>query len=116
MIYLLTVKKWISKSLIFLGLIFISQHARTQSMGTDLVFDQVSKIQGLSENYVNAIFQDSRGFLWLATSHGLSRYDGRNFKNYTTIGHAGISDLAVKSITEDTDGHIWFATESGLNK
>ncbi|GAB3420902.1 two-component regulator propeller domain-containing protein [Niabella aquatica] len=36
--------------------------------------------QGLSNNSVRAIFQDSRGFMWFGTYDGLNRYDGYEFK------------------------------------
>jgi signal transduction histidine kinase/ligand-binding sensor domain-containing protein len=104
------------KKIIFLCLVFSGQNSYSQNIASNLVFDRISKTQGLPDNSINFIFQDSRGFLWLATNHGLSRYDSRNFKNYTTIGNNGISDLALKCVTEDKSGNIWFGTESGLNK
>lgn len=33
--------------------------------------------QGLSNNYVNAIFQDHHGFMWFGTYDGLNRFDGK---------------------------------------
>ncbi|HTA64226.1 MAG TPA: two-component regulator propeller domain-containing protein, partial [Xanthomonadaceae bacterium] len=35
---------------------------------------------GLPSSSVNALAQDSRGYLWLATDDGLARYDGVGFK------------------------------------
>ncbi|HUX08312.1 MAG TPA: two-component regulator propeller domain-containing protein [Acidobacteriota bacterium] len=32
--------------------------------------------QGLSNNSVFCIFQDSQGFIWFVTEDGLNRYDG----------------------------------------
>ena len=37
---------------------------------------------GLAGNYVNCVFQDSRGYMWFCTDQGLSRYDGYGFTNY----------------------------------
>ena len=58
-------------------------------LGTDLYaqihniqFDQFSIEDGISYGRVNCIIQDNQGFLWLGTSYGLNRYDGREFKNY----------------------------------
>ena len=33
-------------------------------------------------NTVNAIVQDSLGFIWIGTNDGLCRYDGKQFKVY----------------------------------
>jgi ligand-binding sensor domain-containing protein/two-component sensor histidine kinase len=41
-----------------------------------------STLNGLPDNSITSIVQDTRGFLWIGTSEGLSRFDGTNFKNY----------------------------------
>jgi signal transduction histidine kinase/ligand-binding sensor domain-containing protein len=56
---------------------------------------------GLPDNTVNQIVQDERGFLWLATSGGLARFDGLRFDEYPLPGlsrdaSANIRDLAVE--------------------
>ena len=66
---------------------------------------------GLAHNAVHKIFQDAKGFLWIATAEGLSRFDGYDFTNYGTtdgLGHIYVNDLA-------TDGHgrLWAATNGG---
>ena len=37
---------------------------------------------GLSDNAVTAITQDSNGFLWIGTEDGLNYFDGHTFKIY----------------------------------
>lgn len=37
---------------------------------------------GLPQSFVSGITQDKDGFIWIATLDGLSRYDGRSFKNF----------------------------------
>lgn len=87
------------------------QRAEAQSIGDQLVFDQFSRKQGLVDDHVNFVFQDSRKFIWLGTNHGISRFDGRKFKNYSAPG-----DLIVHCVAEDSHGNIWFGTEGALNK
>lgn len=39
-----------------------------------------SKIKNLPNQWINAIAQDSLGFIWIGTEDGLCRYDGNNIK------------------------------------
>ncbi|HEX9334198.1 MAG TPA: two-component regulator propeller domain-containing protein [Anaerolineales bacterium] len=84
-----------------------------------LRFDHLSIEQGLSQSSVRAIFQDSRGFLWLGTEDGLNRYDGYTFKTYKPDPDVSysISDRWITSIVEDKEGYLWVATrQGGLNR
>lgn len=59
------------------------------------------------------IIQDSKGYIWIATKGGLSRFDGIKFKNY---GKAeGVKEANIKEIKEDSKGNIWFLTNSGVS-
>ena len=66
---------------------------------------------GLAHNNVNRIFQDAKGFLWVATAEGLSRFDGYGFTNYGTAD--GLSQIFVNDVTADRDGNLWAATNGG---
>lgn len=55
---------------------------KTQS--PSFTFTNYTIANGLADNAVNCITQDSRGFIWLGTREGLSRYDGISFKNFFT--------------------------------
>ncbi len=46
-------------------------------------FSQLSVNEGLSQNSVVSIAQDSTGYLWFATQDGLNKYDGRTFTYYS---------------------------------
>lgn len=73
---------------------------------------------GLSNNWVNTISEDDRGFLWVGTRSGLNIYDGHHntilksdLNNNNTLSSNDISILE-KSVY----GHIWVGTwEGGLN-
>ena len=79
-------------------------------------FDSISSEDGLSQNTVNCIFQDSEGFLWFGAQDGLSRYDGYDFKVYKHDPQepSSISDNFITGILEGrTGGVMWIATQAG---
>ena len=41
-------------------------------------FDRYTIDDGLSQNTVYKVFQDSRGYIWLGTQGGLDRFNGMN--------------------------------------
>src|SRR5262245_33051185 len=63
---------------------------------------------GLAHDHVKCIFPDSRGFLWLCTAQGLSRFDGRRFATYG-VEH-GLEELYVNDFVETRAGEYWVAT------
>ncbi len=68
---------------------------------------------GLAQSQVNCIFQDTKGYMWFGTNDGgVSRYDGRTFKNFST-GNGFISNT-IFSIDEDKNQTLYFATYNGL--
>lgn len=70
-----------------------------------------TRVEGLSTNVLYCVMQDSRGFIWIGTDAGVSRYDGYSFKS---IGMAdGLSDNEVFQIVEDNRNRLWFLTYNG---
>lgn len=51
-------------------------------MQGQLLFNNLTVDDGLSQNSVVGIAQDSTGYLWLATLNGLNRYSGTDFVHY----------------------------------
>lgn len=58
---------------------------------------------GLADNTVSCIHKDHDGFMWFGTDNGLSRYDGKNIKNF------GTDDLYLKvsRIRETSNNLLW---------
>jgi ligand-binding sensor domain-containing protein/signal transduction histidine kinase len=82
-------------------------------------FEHLSSEDGLSQNSVVKIFQDSRNFLWFATWDGMNRYDGYKFKIYKSSpsDSTSISGQGFSSICEDKFGYIWFGSlDGGVSK
>ncbi|HVG09600.1 MAG TPA: two-component regulator propeller domain-containing protein, partial [Thermoanaerobaculia bacterium] len=67
---------------------------------------------GLAGDSITDIVQDDRGYLWIATTDGVSRFDGGRF---TTYGSAdGLPHARVHALLEGRDGTWWIATHGGL--
>ena len=66
---------------------------------------------GLPSNEVDRAFQDSHGYIWFGTDHGIARYDGHEFKLFTTEN--GLTDNTVFVIKEDNRSNIWCLTFAG---
>ncbi|MEZ4828046.1 MAG: two-component regulator propeller domain-containing protein [Bacteroidia bacterium] len=71
-------------------------------------------LEGLVQSQVMTMMQDHRGYLWLGTHRGISRYDGNTF---TTFGaEQGLTGTFLSSIIEDRNGYIWVGSDAGLNR
>jgi signal transduction histidine kinase/ligand-binding sensor domain-containing protein/ActR/RegA family two-component response regulator len=91
--------------------------ARAVAEEPPMVFTHLSTDQGLSQESVNDVLQDSQGFIWLATENGLNRYDGTEVRRYYRERHTsdGLASDYISALDEDQAGNIWLATEgSGL--
>jgi PAS domain S-box-containing protein len=85
----------------------------------DITFEHISVEQGLPNSSVFCILQDKQGFMWFGTQHGLTRYDGHNFKVYASDPRAPLklSHNLVISLFEDSKGIMWVGTwGGGLNR
>ncbi len=87
--------------------------------GKNIRFEQFSLEEGLSQSVVNAILQDSKGFLWVGTDDGLNRFDGYKFTIYKPDAEntSSLSDRSITAIVEDPQGYLWIGTrQGGLNR
>ena len=78
-------------------------------------FERILVEQGLSQNTVNCILQDSKGFMWFGTEDGLNRYDGYNFTVYrhSPDDPHSLSDNTIRAAYEDHLGVLWIGTGGG---
>ncbi len=69
---------------------------------------------GLVQQQVLDIFEDSRGYLWIGTKIGVSKFNGESFENFKTSD--GLLNDYNKQILEDSKGNIWIGSNNGLTK
>lgn len=75
----------------------------------EFVTRKYTTLDGLSQNDVQCIYQDSKGFIWLATNDGLNRFDGYEFKVYGYQSN-GLNSNLIVCIDEDSYGNLWIGT------
>ncbi|MGL1889396.1 MAG: hypothetical protein OCD76_22970, partial [Reichenbachiella sp.] len=80
-------------------------------------FQHLKENSQLSNQNIHAICQDSKGYLWIGTDHGLNRYDGYDIKTYLNIENDSTSLISnnVQSIFEDSRGTLWVITFVSTN-
>lgn len=98
--------------LIVLSLLASSVWSAHASVPT-LKFRHITPKHGLPHNFIQDIIQDHDGFIWIATAAGLGRYDGLEFKTYTS-GHekTDLQGNYIVALMQDRRGHIWVGTKS----
>ncbi len=98
------------KLLFFLS--FISVNISAQQAANQ--FRRIHSDWGLSNNQINTIFSDSRGFMWFGTVSGLNRYDGYNFKVFKHVvdDPFSIPENSIHQIFEDHLGLLWLLSGS----
>ncbi len=81
-------------------------------------FGRFTDEHGLSQNSIQRILQDGKGFLWFGTMNGLNRFDGYQFVIYRHDfrDENSLSDNLIHSIYKTSSGQIWVGTSNGLNR
>jgi signal transduction histidine kinase/ligand-binding sensor domain-containing protein/DNA-binding response OmpR family regulator len=75
----------------------------------------------LSDNFINVIYEDISGILWIGTdAGGLNRFDISTQKfthfMYRASDSTSLSNNKVRSICGDSAGTLWIGTDRGINK
>ena len=86
--------------------------------GDDVRFLRLSGVEGLSQNRVTRIVQDDQGFMWLATQHGVDRYDGYQFRTFKNDPRQpnSLCGVFMLSLFKDRSGALWMGCEHGLDR
>jgi len=68
---------------------------------------------GLPDNTIWRVMEDSKGYLWLSTPHGLSRFNGSAFQNFGQF-NAGFPLRSCRELLQLNDSLLLIGTVSGL--
>jgi signal transduction histidine kinase/CheY-like chemotaxis protein/sugar lactone lactonase YvrE len=71
---------------------------------------QFTVADGLPSNRINGVAQDRAGYLWIATSDGLARFDGVGFRVWRI--EQGLRDNYVWAVHVDARDRVWIGTRS----
>ena len=77
----------------------------------------ISNVNGLTNNSVNCILEDSEHTIWVGTWDGLNAYNGREILTfrYSKSNSNSISNNIIRQIIEQK-GSLWIATDDGINR
>jgi ligand-binding sensor domain-containing protein/anti-sigma regulatory factor (Ser/Thr protein kinase) len=84
--------------------------------GQQLLFENYSSEQGLSQNSCYTIAQDAEGFMWFGTQDGLNRYDGKEFRIFlpqNRIGKKLPSNYISSLFFDSSENLLWVGTIRG---
>lgn len=98
------------------GLTIVLALATTEASPQHYHFKNISTEDGLSHNFVSAIYQDKEGFMWFGSLAGIDRYDGlymKQFPRNENSPKAIKGDLVSFFYEDKTIGGFWFGTEKG---
>src|SRR5690606_2396834 len=80
-------------------------------------FSSLNNNNGLSNNQVNCIYKDARGFMWFGTMTGLNRYDGYTFKvfRHSQGDSLSLNDDYISGIFPAPGNRLYIKTRNGDN-
>src|SRR5690606_7866030 len=73
---------------------------------------------GLPNNMVLGMLEDSKGNLWLSTNKGMSKFNPKTkvFKNYTTVDGLQADEFREEARAKSKDGTMYFGGNNGFNE
>jgi len=92
-------------------LIFALMAIGLQSIAQSTYLQHFSTKNGLPSNNCYYTLQDSKGYIWVSTDAGVSRFDGKIFENFSIDD--GLPDNQILQLREDRQGRIWFLALNG---
>jgi len=97
---------WIKTCIVSAWLLILSSLQISQAQYFQTI--NITTENGLPSNQINCITADHLGFLWLATSGGLVRWD-QELTTYTTLD--GLTSNDITTLASDEQNRLWIGTQ-----
>ncbi|THD69848.1 hybrid sensor histidine kinase/response regulator [Robertkochia marina] len=99
-----------------MGTIFSTQLNAQFWQKDTITYKHLTRKEGLTATDVYQGYKDSQGYLWFITDHGLTRYDGIDFKKFLhdPLDEYSLPDNNVMAIVEDQHSDLWIANLKGV--
>lgn len=113
--YVVSLCPFVSRSVLLLVLLLgLAVTAQTPSSDSIPYSRRVWRnVDGLPEDFAQALAQSPDGYLWIGTSGGLVRFDGTSFVVFNRETVSSFQDDSVYSLLVAHDGTLWAGTEGG---
>lgn len=105
-------------SILLSSLLSVVPSARNDAaFGDNLQFQNISSDNGLSYGAILSICQDNNGFIWIATSNGINKYDSSEIETFrhSRMDTCSIASNSITKVYCDHGGRIWVGTSQGLS-
>lgn len=92
--------------------------AQVKAANFDLLkCDQYTIDDGLPQSFIEEFFQDKKGFLWISTQDGLSRFNGYEFENFYSNPFDSTTILSnyIIGMSNWNEDSICFTTRIGIS-
>jgi two-component sensor histidine kinase len=87
-------------------LIFFQANLNAQDVNIEYTYKHYTINDGLAQMQVMSLYQDSKGYLWCSTKAGVSRFDGKNFKNFTK-GLVNLKGYEIPNFGENSNQQLF---------
>lgn len=104
------------KKTLLMSWLFILTSFSVSAAINDYIVKQWNVQNGLPSQSIKSLVQDKQGYVWLGTQFGLSRFDGYQFRNFTTQNTQFLQTNAIHKLLLDRHGKLWIGTKRGLHR
>ncbi len=104
--------------LAFLSVLFLASVLHSQNPTTSkYIFNSFTVAESLPHNFVDDLYRDSRGFLWISTGGGgLVRYDGYEFMTLNVSSlPISLKSNYIRQVSEDNFNRLWVVSNMGID-